>query len=150
MAEHGWFTFARSTSVATGEPALAYTTGLCCMGRPELIVTGLPAAIARPVLDTLAKRSLAERLPTKACLLEGLFANVDTALMPCESHRLSEAMPLTFALYADAFDALQLVWPSQDGHFPWDESVDPSVKRGQPLLLAPPYDGYRPPLAEVR
>ena len=114
----------------------SFTIGLFKTYRhPELIVFGLPSAVAHNILAVVeheAKRGepLDLSLPTDA-LLRGYsccFAEVPVA----EYH---EHVGFCRWYYqGNAFPLYQIVWPSRSGLFPWHSEASPEFRSAQPVI----------------
>ncbi|WP_040517447.1 DUF4262 domain-containing protein [Gordonia neofelifaecis] len=113
---------------------MTYTTGLTEHGRPELVMTGLPPDLAGVLLEHAARSVIADRS-------FGPGSDVPARLRRPVRFRAvdvidSEPMRLTRIVYGRQFDAVQLVWPDDDGRYPWQPgySIPTQV---QPLLGVP-------------
>ncbi|MGI6797038.1 DUF4262 domain-containing protein [Gordonia sihwensis] len=115
-------------------PPLTYTTGLTAHGRPELVMTGLPPDLAGILLDHAARAVVADpgfgpgsdvparlRRPVRFRAIDVIDAG---------------ALRLTRVVYGARFDAIQLVWPDDDGRYPWQSGYSIPA-RVQPLLGVP-------------
>ncbi len=111
-------------------PPFAYTVGLTAMGKPELIVTGMPTARAAALLNDVAVHILhaevpepGERVPLiGGPLIEFVEVQTPTAhlLRACD-------------LYGTRIRALQVVHADDRGRWPWETGYR-GVKGGQPVL----------------
>ncbi|WP_035719474.1 DUF4262 domain-containing protein [Gordonia shandongensis] len=119
---------------------VAYTTGLTEHGLPELVVTGLPTRLAACVLSEAAETSVSKycrgtpyRSPHVS---ESLNRRVRFQLVTAID---TDVLRLTRLFYGDRFRADQMVWPDQNGLYPWQfgYSVPSHI---QPLLGVPTED----------
>lgn len=119
-----------------GEPPWTFTIGLYeTWQHPELIITGLSKDVAHRMLDIIAVR-LEEKSPidlTTAtdALLEGYsccFVEV-----PKQNYFVNVGFARWY-YRGNNFPLYQIVWPSKDGHFPWNPNATESFRRWQPLL----------------
>lgn len=112
-------------------PPIAYTSGLTDLGRPELVMTGLPPRLAGLLLDHAAQivagdagfgagSTIPARLRQRVSL---------TAIDVIDA----SPMRLTRVLYGLRFDAVQLVWPDDAGRYPWQAGYA-IPQQVQPLL----------------
>jgi hypothetical protein len=112
-----------------GRAPYAYTVGLTAGFRPELVVTGLPADRAVPLLDLVARRvrSGAPAVPGSVLVLPGANEVEVVRLPNPEAH-----LPVAAELFGRGVRAMQLVWADGSGRSPWH----PVFRRrgGQPLL----------------
>lgn len=101
-------------------PPFAYTVGRTAKGRPELLITGpLPPPVAGAILNDAAARD--DESPLEPGQAVGGLLQGGYVLQVVEADPLAGEMYQALAFY-DGQDvrALQLVWPDQDGLFPWD------------------------------
>jgi hypothetical protein len=111
-------------------PPVAYTLGLTPLGRPELVVTGLPLPRATWLLNEVGLYTLdtAVLRPGDEVLVDG------SPLM--EVVRVAEPSAHLFIaveFYGSEIQALQLAYTDDRGHWPWDAEFR-GHKGGQPIL----------------
>jgi hypothetical protein len=112
----------------------AYTVGLTAHDYPELITAGLPPEVAHNLLNDLARRvyDKAERF-THGQRISDLIAGYDAIII--DGPPTDDLLPsMAIARYGRHQIRLQqLVWPDQQGRFPWDSgySIGPQA---QPLI----------------
>ena len=127
------------------DPSWGYTIGLLAYGHPEVIVFGLDsqstaqalhwlfdeitAGISRPVGRETEQALGAPALPVR-------LLPVPDAHWDCIEDRLCIAVEYYDALGWDRskLRALQLVWATPSGHFPWQSECSDRFRRLQPLL----------------
>ncbi|MFF4940766.1 DUF4262 domain-containing protein [Micromonospora sp. NPDC000729] len=132
----GWaVTYVLPTDDGTVPTApFAYTVGLTAHDYPELITAGLPPEVAHSLLNDLARRvyDKAERF-THGQRLSDVIAGYDAIII--DGPPTDELLPgLAISRYGrDQVRLQQMVWPDQQGRFPWDNGYhfDP---RTQPLI----------------
>ncbi|TQS42838.1 DUF4262 domain-containing protein [Cryptosporangium phraense] len=126
-------------TTAGGDPQpFAYTVGLTAYGYPELVIAGLPVAVAHALLNEMAGRVVTRAEPFAAGdqitdLLDGY------AVVIVEGPATDQLHPgAAVGRYGpEAVQLQQIVWPDRDGRFPWDEGyLHPP--QTQPLLGPPP------------
>ena len=112
------------------EAEFSYTVGLTGHGSPELVITGLRPRDAGRLLqhwgDYLLDRSVVlagETLESGPWLLEAVAVDGP-----------QDTLGAAAALYGDELRALQLVWATPSGHWPWDPGYRRVRPAGQPLL----------------
>lgn len=129
IAEHGWALL----SVLAGEnsPRFTYTVGLAGKGLPELIIFGLDQTSARPVLNDLARR-LVEGLALSTGDRLVKIATMHLVAVELSDNDVQENLRLA-AVFADHFTAFQMVWPDQNGKFPWESGYDSKWLAIQPV-----------------
>lgn len=111
-------------------PPYAYTVGLTASGRPELVVTGLPAQRAAELLNDVASHVLHAEAPEpgeQIPLIGGPLIEIVEVEVP-QAHLL-----MAEEIYGPGFRALQLVHADDRGHWPWDVGYR-GVRGGQPVL----------------
>ena len=140
-------------------PGYAYTVGLIERGQADLLILGLPGAMSRMILASLADHSLHhDPLPLNAPLA-GFFDGLEPVLRPLDETSAaawinrplapaligwSKAQQLKGSTSSGPFPkngarCLQVVWPDSSGHYPWENEFDDALRPAQPLLA--PSDG---------
>ena len=131
VAEHG---FAVQYVGGQGEPlpapAFQYTIGLQIHGHPELAIVSAPADWGHELLTVLARRVLdGERL-----LAGEILAGLAAGDLRLRVHAASDFLrrELRFAYVGDQPpDALQIVWPDEQGVLPGEPDCDERYARSQ-------------------
>jgi hypothetical protein len=143
ITEHGFFIQA---VMGTGrKPGWAYTIGFLELGHPEVIVFGLDAQSASGALHLLHREIVAgRRRPLGVEHAQRLGDGPDaTCLLPVPASAWHDDAChfATAAAYYEALgwepqrlEAVQLVWATPDGHFPWNRGCAPRFRRLQPVL----------------
>lgn len=111
-------------------PPWAYTLGLTSYGRPELVMTGLPAPRATWLLNEVASYVLDTAVPRpgeEVVVEDGPLLEVVRVTEP-SAHLL-----LAVEFYGPGIQALQLAYADDRGHWPWDAGFR-GHKGGQPVL----------------
>jgi hypothetical protein len=111
-----------------------YTVGLTAHDYPELITAGLPPQVAHSLLNDLARRvyDKAERF-THGQRISDLIAGYNAIII--DGPPTDDLLPgMAIARYGrDQIRLQQLVWPDQQGRFPWDSGYDLGPQ-AQPLI----------------
>ncbi len=134
ISKYGWH--CTSVSGAKGTPSFAYTVGLYhSFGYPELLIIGLPPETAHGILSVAASAAAAGKpfdvdLPTDR-LLQG-YSAVFVEVPPAEYYNY--VLSSLWYYEGNAFPLCQIVWPFEDGTFPWHPSVSPELRQSQPVL----------------
>ena len=115
-------------------PPIAYTSGLTDLGRPELVMTGLPPRLGGLLLDHAAQSVVGDPA-------FGAGSSVPARLRRPVALRAIDvidagSMRLTRILYGLRFEAVQLVWPDDEGRYPWQPGYAIPTQV-QPLLGVP-------------
>jgi hypothetical protein len=93
----------------------AYTIGLHPRGLPELLVTGMPPERANLVLTTVAEYLLKGGRPVPG---ERMLIGDELLLDFVQVEHPDAHLKFAVAFYGP-LQALQLVWPDDQGHRPW-------------------------------
>jgi Domain of unknown function (DUF4262) len=93
----------------------AYTIGLHPRGLPELLVTGMPPERAKLVLDSVAQYLVegGRPVPGERMLIGGELLLDFVQVQHPDAH-----LKFAVSIYGP-LQALQLVWPDDQGHRPW-------------------------------
>ena len=108
----------------------AYTIGLHPRGLPELLVTGMPPQRATHVLNSVAQYLVDGGRPLpgeRICIGDELLLDVVQVQHP-DAH-----LNFAVAFYGAELQALQLVWPDEQGQRPWCAEFSNGLVR-QPVL----------------
>lgn len=107
---------------------------------PELILIGLKREVAHTTLNIVADLLANGKRPDLSAANDELFNHVCCFVeVPRSMYREYVGTAIWF-YGGDAFPLWQIVWPSRDGHFPWNESASATYKQWQPVLGHPQPD----------
>ncbi len=118
------------------EPPFTYSIGIAKQtGAPELIVVGLSSKLGHWLVNEYNRRvTEGERFAPDVLylgFLEGFAVQFGRVARP---HR-EEYMRSACWLHAGPdFDALQLIWPSTSGVWPWESEASEWFRTNQPVL----------------
>jgi hypothetical protein len=141
IAERGFYaTHVLGDQVNT---AFSYTTGFLLAGHPELVTLGLAPSDSFFVFEHLMDevRSGVVRMVGRDAPNEINGGPFRLLPVPVEHYGGGDCLLLGFASYygpkqfrfrGDGF--LQVVWPDPAGRFPWEDGVEATVLRDQPVL----------------
>jgi hypothetical protein len=132
VREHGFAVV--SVGAAPDAPEFTYTVGLADEHLPELLVIGLPAQVAHPVLNVLATRLRRERALPLEQPLGDVFAGMAAVLQEAPYARCAPYVRVAAERQHGPIRVLQLIWPDQAGRFPWETGYDMRFLAAQPLL----------------
>lgn len=119
----------QSVSGSRTSAELTYSVGLTAHGLPELIVAGVRAVEAGPLLQRWGDYLLDESL-----VLPGEALTCGPWVMEAvEVRHPQEHLKVAAALYGGAVRALQLAWCDSAGRWPWQPGHR-ARRAGQPLL----------------
>jgi len=121
-------------------PTLTYTVGLSTLrpDLPEIMVLGLPSHVAYTVLGAIAERLLTGGPPVFDSDIEGVIHGFPVRLREIAPDKFTK-IGVVVRWYRkhcgndpDAFLAAQLLWPDQQGRWPFES--DFASPDAQPLL----------------
>lgn len=122
------------------EPAWEHSIGFPVrLGAPEIIVFGLEYEVSHALIfNTFRAFSLGQQIADHS-VVGGIIQGFDCqyrAVHPIHVDRhLSAAKAYHDRNGAGChFQAFQLIWPDQNGYFPWEEDCHPDIAALQPLL----------------
>jgi hypothetical protein len=127
VAERGWSLMAVHPDQDT--PGFTYSLGAWDLALPELIVFGLPASMAGPILNRMLDAAKAG-LVLKEGVSYSEFSNLPLQLKALIPEQTREHMKLAWTYHAKGrpappievpFLAFQVVYPDPRGLFPWEE-----------------------------
>jgi len=135
--EYGWHCV--NVIEDDGHPPWTFTIGFHdTWNFPELIVIGRSRATAHHILETVANGLDHDRrldfTTTAFTLLPGT---------PCHFIEVAERYYSDYVGFARwyyrrrQFPLYQIVWPNNDGHYPWSPGATKAFKEWQPMLGAP-------------
>lgn len=124
---HGWAVTAiseqcscRSGNCSSPDCSFAYTSGLGLHGIPELAVYGLDAWTSREVLNELG--DVFHTHDWHDAVDRGIDVRLSSIEVPVRLIEMvdKDDLHITNELFPDS-PALQVVWPDDHGHLPWDD-----------------------------
>lgn len=133
VREHGWF----CPSVFADEdgPAFAYSVGFWkSLGKPEVIVFGLPTKVGHAVLWQVYRLFEAGLGPPVGEPIDGLLQGYPAYLMPADEKADDFLLSANWFYGGTDYPRLQLVWPDSNGLFPWQAGAEPTFVADQPDL----------------
>ncbi len=112
-------------------PPYAYTIGLTALGKPELVVTGMPAQRSAELLNEVASQVLHATEPEPGQQIQ--LADGRPLIEIVEVEVPQAHLLLVGEFFEQDCRALQLVHADDRGHWPWDVGYR-GLKGGQPVL----------------
>jgi Domain of unknown function (DUF4262) len=112
IASHGWVVH----YVEDERMPFAYTIGLHQRGLPELLTTGLDPRRAGWLLNTFAKRALADRRPVPG---NQVWLPAATRVELVGVARPDVHLVMAVGIEGPDISAIQLVWADGRGRWPW-------------------------------
>ena len=119
------------------EPPFSYSIGIArSSGAPELIIIGLSSKLSHWMVNEYNRRIRSGEQFLPGVLYLGFLEGFAVQFGPVAREHWAEYMRSACWLHGGSeFDALQLIWPSTSGIWPWDaEALD--WLRANQLLLA--------------
>jgi hypothetical protein len=122
-----------------GQPPWTFSIGFHkTWNFPELIVIGLKREVAHSTLNIVAIQLAEGRRLDLASATDELFNDFACCFVEVPKPMYREYVGTARWFHGgDAFPLYQIVWPSRDGYFPWNESASESYKQWQPVLGCP-------------
>lgn len=119
-------------------PSFTYTTGVQrSHGAPEVIIVGLPNKLAASVANNYMGMVGEEEVFEVEKFYQGVLAGLDITFGDVSLENKKEYMLSSCWFYKDSFDAMQLIYPTTKGIWPWDVSADDDFYDIQPSLSNP-------------
>jgi hypothetical protein len=117
-------------------PPFSYSVGIQrSSGAPELIVIGLKQPLAHFIVNEYNDRVRAGERFTPRQRVSGFIEGFECEVRAVHPSRHADYMGWDIWLYGRGrFDALQLVYPTTSGVWPWDAEADEWLRVWQPLL----------------
>jgi hypothetical protein len=120
------------------EPPFSYSIGIArSAGAPELIVVGLESKISHWLVNEYHRRVRAGETFVPGVDYLGFLEGFSVQFGPvAREHRAGYMRSACWLHDGPDFEALQLVWPSTAGVWPWDAKASNELRRRQPLLAS--------------
>jgi hypothetical protein len=122
------------------EPPWGYSVGLKHnFMAAEIIISGLPYELTITAINDLADRYKEGDRFADGDVVEKIV-NVPITLRAVDPSQFPEYMGMALDFNGGQFEALQVVWPSRDGAWPWDDGASPPYTQVQTQLWLPATD----------
>lgn len=114
----------------------SYTVGMWHSFRqPEVIVFGLPEAVAHDLLNVAADEAGNGAELTAGSRHDGFLEGYPVRFLAVEPADYPDYVGVGQWAYGDAeFPVVQLVYPDKQGRWPWDEATAAGFRATQPVL----------------
>jgi hypothetical protein len=118
------------------EPNFSYSIGIAKSAMaPELIVVGLKQEMGHWLVNEYNRRVKAGEVFAPGVLYLGFLEGFAIQFAPvAPKHRQRYMRSAAWLHDGPDFEALQLIWPSTDGIWPWDPEASEWFRENQPLL----------------
>ena len=125
-------------------PPFSYSIGIPkSAAAPELIVVGLESKLSHSLINQYNRRIKAGETFVSGVLYLGFLEGFAVQFGEVSRAERAERMRSTVWLHGGPdFDALQLIWPSTTGAWPWDPEASAWLRASQPLLAESPPPEY--------
>jgi len=117
-------------------PTFTYSVGIYeTTEKPELIVMGLKHSLAQSMVNRYNRRLKDGEIFEIGKYYSGFISGFDVCFIEVDDEYFEE-FPLGCVSHYDnkEFKLLQLIWPSTNGVWPWDEDAPDFYQWSQPLL----------------
>lgn len=102
---------------------------------PEAVVIGLPGPLGSVLLDAYVDRAANGEQFEPGQVYEDFFDGVPVLVQGVAKPFLPQYFGSAFLLYPDGeFPALQLIVPTPDGYWPWNDGAPEGFAQWQPVL----------------
>ena len=120
-------------------PPFSYSVGVQkSSGAPEVIVVGLKQPIAHFILNEYNARVRAGETFAAGRRYDGFLEGFEIQLEPVASEHFDEYLGWNKWLYGgNDFEVFQIVYPTTDGVWPWEQGASEWFRLRQPLLCDP-------------
>ena len=126
-------------------PPCSYSVGIQrSSGVPEVIVIGLKQPVSHFIVNEYNRRVRTGERFAPGQRVAGFIEGFESEFRAVHRSRHRDYMGWDIWLYGSGpFDALQLVYPTNSGVWPWDAEADEWLRVWQPLLEHPINHGAR-------
>jgi hypothetical protein len=135
IEEFGWHSM--DVMEDTGHAPWTFTIGFHeTWQHPELIIIGRSRATAQFILNTVASGLDENRRPDLAGTTLDLLPGIPCCFVEVSARHYPEYVDFARTCYSrgERSPLYQIVWPSNDGHFPWSPDASTHFKNWQPVL----------------
>ena len=133
IEKYGWHSL--NITAEKDSPPFTFTIGLFeTWQHPELIVVGLKPETVRPILATLTQELAAKQPRDLTAVADDLIEGAGCFVEVARRHYREYVGYARWYYNGNHFPLYQLVWPDQDGRFPWNPRAPEAYRRAQPVL----------------
>ncbi len=118
-------------------PAWAYSIGLYrTFGHPEIVLFGMPDEMMHRVINDVGREVRSGRPVAVDVDRTDLFENARCIFRTVHRKWYPDVLARAVWFYGgDGFPAVQLFWPDERQHYPWEREFNRRFWRAQPLLF---------------
>ena len=134
IAKFGWHSL--NIFADKDQPEYTFTIGLYETWKyPELLVMGLKPSIAHQILNIVATALGAGKRFDLSALNDDLLDGFACCFVQMPKRSYQEFVGFARWYYeGNGFPLYQIVWPSKEGHFPWNPLATENYRKLQPVL----------------
>ena len=117
-------------------PPFAYSIGIQQQtGAPEVVVIGLKRAMAHAVVNTYNARVRAGERFEPGKFYAGFIEGVEVAVADVPHSAYADYFGKSLDFYGGPkFSVLQIIYPTENGVWPWEQGAEQSFREWQPVL----------------
>lgn len=117
------------------EPSFTYSTGIQkSVNAPEVIVVGLPSKLAASVVNNYLRRIKEGETFEVGKFYPDFLSSFDVAFGAVSHENKQKFMLSSCWYYKNTFEALQLIFPTTSGVWPWDTEASENFHEIQSCL----------------
>ncbi len=122
------------------EPVFAYSIGMMhSLGHPEILMSGQPSVLLQQWINRIGEQITAGHAMEVGRVREGVIDGFAVTAEHITAVGRDEAICMLQSFYrSDEVAALQCVWASPEGVFPWQEGAPPPLRARQPARWRQP------------
>ena len=119
-----------------GEPAFTYSIGINKrQNKPDIVILGLKTELAHSIVNNYKDRLLEGESFVPGKFYSDFLEGFDVCFVKVAKSHYKEYFGWGLWLHeGDDFDVLQMVWPTTDGVWPWDDGKSEYYQWVQPIL----------------
>ena len=118
------------------EPSFSYSIGLTrSLSIPEVIVVGVRPDLGQSLVNSYMDRARAGESFIPGVPYLGFLSGFPVYFRPVlETHRKGYMLSATWLYGGTDYEALQIIYPTTEGVWPWDQGASDWFRTNQPLL----------------
>ncbi len=134
VKRYGWHIILIPPGEEPGEPAFAYSIGMMhSLGHPEILMSGQPSTLLGGWINEIGEQITAGYPLVVGKVREGVVEGFAVTAEPVTAVARDDAVGILRPFYRrDDVPALQCVWASPAGHFPWQAGAPTELELRQP------------------
>ncbi|BBM00244.1 DUF4262 domain-containing protein [Microbulbifer sp. GL-2] len=119
-----------------GEPSFTYSIGINKQqNKPDVLIMGLKSELAHSMANNYKNRLLEGEVFEPGKYYSDFLGDFDVCFVKVAKRHFEEYFGWGLWLHdGDDFEVLQMIWPTTDGVWPWNENKSDYYKWAQPIL----------------